>query len=277
MPTISKIFSVIDPSTDNQIALVRAGKIAGRNESISVHVYEALYSNVENSDKDALRQVETSRHQAWLDSLVAPLRESGIEVEVEVEIEWTSNWRDAIAPAALRAGADLIIKAATAHSGAERRLLKTSDWSLLRSAPCPVYQIKKDDISQNIKVLMAIDVSRTDALHSKLNDLVMDYGKSLLVGAEGASLFVVNAYPNSEKFIYKEDLAERTEVDPANAFTVEGLPEKVIPEVAEQVQADIVIVGTAAREGLKAAVIGNTAEKLLDAISTNILTVNAIK
>ena len=122
---------------------------------------------------------------------------------------------------------------------------------------------------------MAIDVSRTDALHSKLNELVMDYGKSLLVGAEGASLFVVNAYPNSEKFIYKEDLAEKTGVDPANAYTVEGLPEKVIPEVAEQVQADIVIVGTAAREGLKAAVIGNTAEKLLDAISTNILTVNA--
>jgi len=273
MATISKIFAVIDPSTDNQIALVRAGKIAGRNENIAVHVYEALYSNQENSDKDALRRVETARHQAWLESLVAPLRESGIKVDVE--IEWTSTWRDAIAPAAQRAGADLIIKAATAHSGAERRLLKTSDWSLLRNAPCPVYQIKKDAISQNIKVLMAIDVSRTDALHSKLNELVMDYGKSLLVGAEGASLFVVNAYPNSEKFIYKEDLAEKTGVDPANAFTVEGLPEKVIPEVAEQVQADIVIVGTAAREGLKAAVIGNTAEKLLDAISTNILTVNA--
>jgi universal stress protein E len=273
MATISKIFAVIDPTTDNQIALVRAGKIAGRNENIAVHVYEALYSNQENSDKDALRRVETARHQAWLESLVAPLRESGIKVDVE--IEWTSDWRDAIAPAAQRAGADLIIKAATAHSGAERRLLKTSDWSLLRNAPCPVYQIKKDAISQNIKVLMAIDVSRTDALHSKLNELVMDYGKSLLVGAEGASLFVVNAYPNSEKFIYKEDLAEKTGVDPANAYTVEGLPEKVIPEVAEQVQADIVIVGTAAREGLKAAVIGNTAEKLLDAISTNILTVNA--
>lgn len=273
MPTISKIFAVIDPTTDNQIALVRAGKIAGRNENIAIHVYEALYANQDNSDPDALRRVETARHQVWLESLVAPLREAGINVDIE--IEWTSDWRDALAPAALRAGADLIIKAANARSGAERRLLKTSDWSLLRNAPCPVYQIKKDDISQNIKVLMAIDMSRQDQLHSKLNELVMEYGNSLLVGAEGASLFVVNAYPNSEKFIYKEDLAKRTGVDPANAYTVEGLPEKVIPEVAEKVQADIVIVGTAAREGLKAAVIGNTAEKLLDAISTNILTVNA--
>ncbi len=272
MATISKIFAVIDPTTDNQIALVRAGKIAGRNENISVHVYEALYSDLENSDLDALRRVEIARHQAWLETLVTPLREAGIEVDIE--IEWTNDWRDAIAPAALRAGADFIIKAAKAHSGAERRLLKTSDWTLLRNAPCPVYHVKNDNISENIKVLMAIDVSREDALHSNLNELVMDYGKSLLVGAEGASLFVVNAYPNSENFIYKEDLATKTGVDPANAYSVEGLPEKVIPEVAEQVKADIVIVGTAAREGLKAAVIGNTAEKLLDAIRNNILTVN---
>lgn len=273
MQAIRKIFAVIDPTTDNQIALVRAGKIAGRNENISVHVYEALYSIQENADPDALRRVETARHRAWLDTLVAPLLEAGINVEIE--IEWTDDWRTAIAPAALRAGADFIIKAASARSGAERRLLKTADWSLLRNAPCPVYQIKNEDISENIKVLMAIDMSREDALHTKLNELVMEYGNSLLIGAEGATLYVVNAYPNSEKFIYKEDLAEKTGVDPTNAFTVEGLPEKVIPEVAEQVKADIVIVGTAMREGLKAAVIGNTAEKLLDAITTNVLTVNA--
>ena len=103
----------------------------------------------------------------------------------------------------------------------------------------------------------------------------MDYGNRLLIGAEGASIYAVNAYPSSEKFIYNEDLAKKAGVDSANAFAVEGPPEQVIPEVAEQVEADIVIVGTAAREGLKAAVIGNTAEKILDAITTNILTVNA--
>lgn len=273
MPTLSKIFAVIDPTTDNQIALFRAGKIAGRNENISIHVYEALYANLDNSDPDAIRRVETSRHQAWLETLVAPLREMGIEVEVE--IEWIEDWRSAIAPAAQRAGANLIIKAANARSGAQRRLLMTSDWTLLRNAPCPVYQIKKDDISENIKVLLAIDISREDELHRELNELVMDYGNRLLIGAEGASIYAVNAYPSSEKFIYNEDLAKKAGVDPSNAFAVEGPPEQVIPEVAEQVEADIVIVGTAAREGLKAAVIGNTAEKILDAITTNILTVNA--
>jgi len=272
MPTLNKIFAVIDPTTDNQIALTRAGKIAARNENISIHVYEAIYGSADSADADAMERVETARHQAWLNSLVAPLREAGLQVVVEVE--WTAQWRDAIAPAAQRAGASLIIKAANARSGAQRRLLKTADWTLLRNAPCPVYLIKKDEISENIKVLMAIDMSRDDDLHNQLNELVIDYGKTLLVGADGASLYAVNAYPSSDKFIYKDDLAAKAGVSSANAHTVEGAPENVIPEVAEQIEADIVIVGTAARDGIKAAVVGNTAEKILDAITTNILTVN---
>ena len=43
MPTLNKIFAVIDPTTDNQIALTRAGKIAGRNDDIAIHAYEAIH------------------------------------------------------------------------------------------------------------------------------------------------------------------------------------------------------------------------------------------
>jgi nucleotide-binding universal stress UspA family protein len=35
-----------------------------------------------------------------------------------------------------------------------------------------------------------------------------------------------------------------------------------------------VVIGTAARDGFKAAVVGNTAERVLDALQSNILTVN---
>ena len=118
---------------------------------------------------------------------------------------------------------------------------------------------------------MAIDMSRDDALHTQLNDLVIGYGKALLVGA---SIYAVNAYSSADNYIYKDDLAAKAGIDAVNAYTSEGPPEKVIPEIAEQIEADIVIVGTAARDGTKAAMIGNTAEKILDAIAINILTVN---
>ena len=75
--------------------------------------------------------------------------------------------------------ADLILKAASVHSGAGRRLLKTSDWMLLREAHCPVYLIKKDAIDAGAKVLVAMDIARQDDLHASLNDKVLDYGKLL--------------------------------------------------------------------------------------------------
>lgn len=275
MPTLNKIFAVIDPTTDNQIALARAAQIASQNQAISLHVYEAVHSSGDNADAEALQRAELARHQAWVETLVEPIRAAGNQVYIE--LEWTGEWRDAIAPAAERAGADLIVKTATAHSGAGRRVLKTSDWTLLRNSHCPVYLIKKDAIVGGAKVLVALDMARDDDLHNTLNERVLEYGRAFIDGIPNSSLHAVNAYANPDNFVYSSDLAEKSGVDRTNAHAVEGAPEKVIPEVAEQIDADIVVIGTAARDGIKAAVIGNTAERILDALNTNILTVNVGK
>ncbi|MBT8148198.1 MAG: universal stress protein, partial [Gammaproteobacteria bacterium] len=237
----------------------------------ALHVYEAVYSGESAKDPVALQRVELARHTAWVESMVGPIREAGTQVDVQVE--WSADWRDSLAPAAKNADADLILKAASVHSGAGRRLLKTSDWMLLRQAHCPVYLIKKDAIDAGAKVLVAMDIARQDDMHASLNDKVLDYGKLLVGAIPEASLHAVNAYGGSDSFVYQTDVAEKAGVERVNAHAVEGAPEKVIPEVAEQTGASIVVIGTAARDGIKAAVIGNTAEKVLDALHTNILTV----
>ena len=273
MSKIRKIFAVIDPTTDNQAALTTAELIASQDSSVSLHVYEAIYATTDNIDVDALQRVELSRHRAWVESLIAPIRIAGNDVTVEVE--WTREWRDAIAPAAERAGADLIVKAASSHSGAGRRLLKTSDWTLLRNSHCPVYLVKNDSIEAGANILVALDMRRDDDLHNKLNDQVLEYGRGLVANIPGSSLHAVTAYPNSDNFVYPGDLAEKAGIESNRAHAIEGSPESVIPEVAENTGANIVIIGTAAREGIKAAVIGNTVEKVLDAVDSDILTVNA--
>ena len=273
MPTIKKIFAVIDPTTDTQVALSNAAWIASTDAAISLHVYEAVYNGSENADSAALQRAELARHQAWVEALVEPIRAAGNEVEIE--LEWTADWRGAIAPAAGRTGADLIIKTASSHSTAGRHLLKTSDWSLLRNAHCPVYLIKKDHVENGAKVLVALDIKRGDELHNTLNERVVEYGRTLVASIPGATLHAVNAYASSDNFIYPDDLAEKTGIEKIAAHTVEGAPDKVIPEIARQIEASIVVIGTAARDGIKAAMIGNTAEKILDALNTNILTVNA--
>ncbi len=273
MSSFSQIFVVIDPTTDRQSALANAERIATGAPGTSLHVYEAIYSTRDNADPEALQRVETARHRAWIDTLVKPIRDQGIGVEVE--IEWTQNWRDAIAPAAARAECGLIIKAASVHSGAERRFLKTADWTLLRNASCPVYLIKKDQVEEAVTVLVALDIQVSDDLHNTLNARVLEYGSSLAGEAEGSAIHVVNAYAGANKFVYPDDLAQTTGIDLKNAHSVEGSADTVIPEVAAEINADILVIGTAKRDGIKAAVVGNTAERILDAVSTNILTVTA--
>ncbi|NKB33012.1 MAG: hypothetical protein GKR91_07945 [Pseudomonadales bacterium] len=273
MPTLKKIFVVIDPSTDHQTALLNAEWIASQDSSIAIHVFAAIHSSSDNSDESALERVEMQRHRAWLEELVDPIRSAGNEVTVEVE--WNGQWRDAIAPAAKRCGANLIVKMATSHSGTGRRLLKTSDWTLLRHAHCPVYLIKKDNVQIGAKILVALDIKREDEIHNQLNEQVIEFGKSLVNTVSGSSLHAVNAYANSDSFVYPGDVANKIGIESSEAHTIEGAPEKVIPEVVEEIDAGILVIGTAARDGIKAAVIGNTVEKILDAVDSNVLTVNA--
>jgi len=272
MPTVSNIFVVIDPTTDNQAALGSAARIALGNEAISLHVYEAVYSSVSNANAAALERAVMGRHRAWVESMVESVRAQGNDVNVE--IEWTDKWRDAIGPAAERAGADLIIKTASPHSNTGRRLLKTSDWTLLRNAKCPIYLIKNDVIEPGANVLVALDIRRDNEIHSKLNERVLEYGKAIVAGLPDSRLHAVNAYSGTNNFVYPPDLAQTTGILRTDAHTVEGPPEKVIPEVAAKIDAGVVVIGTAARDGIKAAVIGNTAEKILDAVNNNILIVN---
>ncbi|MDD9896983.1 MAG: universal stress protein [Gammaproteobacteria bacterium] len=273
MPSLNKLFVVIDPTTDRQNALLNAEWIASQDSSISLHVYEAIFSVSDNNDEEALERVETKRHRDWLEQLVEPIRAAGNDVTVEVE--WNGQWRDAIAPAAARSDADLIIKTATTHSGTGRRMLKTSDWILLRNAHCPVYLIKKDSIQIDTKILVALDIKRDDELHNQLNEKVIEFGKSLAKTTSGCSLHAVNAYASSDSFVYPDDVANKIGIASQEAHTIEGMPEEVIPEIAGAIDAGILVIGTAARDGIKAAVIGNTVEKILDAVDSNVMTVNA--
>jgi universal stress protein E len=273
MSQISKVFVVIDPTTDQQTALERAVHMVQQNKSLSLHIYCAVFSSATSGDLEALKRVEIARHRAWIEAMVTALEVDNADVAIEVE--WTSQWRDALAPAADRCGANLIVKAAGSHWAAGRRLLKTSDWTLLRNAHCPVYMTKGKMLEPGANILVALDIKKEDDLHNTLNERVIGFGQSLGSNITDASLHAVNAYSSSERYVYPEDLAAKLDVPVKQAHTIEGQPAKVIAEVAERVKADLVIIGNASRQGAKAAVIGNTAEKVLDAVDANVLVVNA--
>ena len=51
------------------------------------------------------------------------------------------------------------------------------------------------------------------------------------------------------------------------------MPEDVIPRVAESLDAEMLVIGTIGRTGLSAAIIGNTAEHVIDRLDCDVLAI----
>ena len=65
--------------------------------------------------------------------------------------------------------------------------------------------------------------------------------------------------------------AEQYGVDDSQCHVKEGLTEDVISHVANDIDAELVVIGTVGRLGISAALIGNTAEHVIDAINCDLL------
>jgi len=68
-------------------------------------------------------------------------------------------------------------------------------------------------------------------------------------------------------------LAEQFDIAAENRHVKEGMPEDVLPEVAKILDAEMVIIGTIGRTGLSAAIIGNTAEHVIDRLDCDVLAI----
>lgn len=268
---VSTIFCVIDPTTPNQRALARAADIATQAKA-ALHVYVCVpgQGNLPTEDRDDARAAEVARHQAWLREMVRPLQDQGLSVSIEVECD--DDWRAAIPPAARRAKADVIVKSSYRRTAIQRRLLKTSDWTLLRNADCPVLFVKTDRVEPFGQVLVAVNLAADDPDHVALNDMVIDYA-STIAKATGSELHAVNAYAGSMNFVHPPDLAKRVGTERARAHVGDTAPEKLIAEVAHKLAQPLVVIGSLARKGLGGAVVGNTAERILDELDTDVITV----
>lgn len=262
---IRKVFCVIDPTTNSQPALVRGAEIAG-NAKAALHAYVCIPETyqVPVESRAAMCEAETARHEAWLAAMLAPLREKGLTVSHEVECQ--DDWRAAQAPAAKRAGADIIIKASYRRSNLQRRLMKTADWTLLRGAHCPVLFVKDATATPTDKVLAAVNLNAKDPAHQALNEAIID-ACQLIAKTTGAELHAVNAYDGEDNFVHPPDLAKKLGIPRERAHVADAPPEDLVPEIAAKLGNPLLVTGSVARRGAAAAVVGNTAERILDKIN----------
>ena len=269
----SKILIVVDPTQDSAVALdraiVTAGLIANTPGAPNKrHMHILVAADMDNNDTSA-KNARMRRDRTWFtDELLAPLENSNLEYSLEVS--WSADWYGSILKAATDYGADMIMLPLMKKPSTADWFFTESVWRLMRTAGCPVLIVQPQAQSKRAVILAAVNFQSHKKEYQTLNDMIIERGQ-WISETYGAEMHVVNAYSDSLNYPDRSQLAQRTAVDTANIHVRQGDPDTVISQVAAEVNADIVVIGTRSRFSRWR---GNTAEKIVTGVHCDILAIS---
>lgn len=272
MHSIRRILVVMTPNQPEDYALDRARQIA---KITGAHLH-LLVCDRRNIHGDYLQQAA--------DKLQAE------NISVSTQQSWRDNFHETIIQAQRAENCRLVVKQHFPENPLKRALLTPDDWKLLRYCPVPVLIVKSSRIwDKSGTILAAVDVGNSGSEHRALHASLIS---NALAAAEvtGASLHIFTAHPApmlsaaDPTFQLRETIEARYReecqkfvaefnLDPASMHLKEGPADVLIPRMARELHAMLTVVGTVARTGLSGALIGNTAEVVLDALETDVLVV----
>jgi universal stress protein E len=225
------------------------------------------------------------QRRAELDAQIEALRPDGMQVEVIVAWDkFVHLWVDAHAR---RTGSALVVK--TGHRS-ETFLYTPTDWHLLRECEAPVL-IAADHIWQPTRsVVAAVDLGSHSHVKQDLNEEIIATAKRyadalgypvhlvyvIHISAVLKDLHVVDEEAHVEKIRGQmqplvADLAKTHGIAEEQIHIEHGEVDAVIAATADSLQAQLVVMGTVGRHGLNAKLVGNTAERVLTRLETDVL------
>lgn len=227
------------------------------------------------------------------DDILAAERQqfSAIRGQDPGEVLWCERVYRAVVDKATDWGADLILMQSSRQGVLESLLQHADDWHLLREAPCPVLLLPR--VANPItEVIAAVDALAEGPEQELLAERVLDLA-SAFAHAHALPLTVVTvvtdpaliyaspvAVPLGSDLIgeltararqAQQELLQRIGLQADAVRVATGRVEEVLADLAAT---GLLVIGSAANKGLKGLVLGNTAERILHRIATEMLVVN---
>lgn len=284
MPKIASILAIVDPTAPRQPAVDKATWLARR---LGARL-ELLACATEGDCPSGL-----------MPTLVAPLRELGLQVDAH---ELAGAPLHEMLLARLHgAPVDLVVKDTHPHSLPRRTLFTNTDWRLIRGCAQPLLLVKPRPWAERPVILAAVDPGHAADPGATLDRRILEFAAALGGRIEGR-VRVANAFfPStiataagsgmppavgvSVDALRAESERRRAEIVAlaapygvgAEAVHVEpGMARDFLPRIAEESAADIVVMGAIARGGLKRALLGSTAERVLEFMPSDLLVVKGL-
>ncbi|HNP65100.1 MAG TPA: universal stress protein [Woeseiaceae bacterium] len=298
MKEVSAILLAIDGDYDDQALLAEIASIAS-DSSARITILSIMESAAGDPDKNnavsRLQKWESTARSTQLENLSAALSGKGMRVDVQ---HATGKPYLEIIRETLGGEYDLVIKPATHDRGIRRLLLGGTDIQLLSLCPIPVWIFQPTGSKALKKIAVAVDLQPDDPERSALAKDVLGWGK-LIARSVGAELHVIHAWS-----IYREEtlrarsalsnvvdqLSDNKERlhrrwldaalqqaglgnDEVHEHLVKGDAREVIPEIVDELDADLLVMGTVGRTGIPGFFIGNTADSVLRNVNGSVLAV----
>lgn len=312
MQGFTSVLFIATPDADDMVAFERALRLAEMNQArLSVMDVQPdspgpaarLPEGLSRERlRAALAEASAARLQAYVD--VARGR-----VELATGTLEGTGFVEVIR-AAQSGGHDLVIKAAMEAASRRRYLFSSFDMHLLRKCPLPVWLIKPGAGEDHYRrVLAPVDAAPADSDETgpSLNRRILETAAAQAL-ADGAELHVAHAWQPAyegvlrsrgvfaqeaevQHYIESERHAHQTAFDRLaedmrawiGQETCDWLQPKfhlrqgdagtVIPGLADELNAGLVVMGTVGRTGIAGLLIGNTAETILEGIACSVLAV----
>jgi universal stress protein E len=290
---VHNILAIVDKPKHKQVAVARAltlGRDFGAHVELAAFTYHPMYDNrevFETHQRQAIKKELLRQQTQRLRDLVLDTH-SAFE-DVSIRPVWTRDIPGWVKSRVAEKNVDLVVK--TGHHS--KSVAHTPlDWKLLRETSAPLLLTSSASWSSQITILAALDLNRLDAAHQNLNATVLDAATEM-ARVHNGKVHCVYAIEISRVLAGLDTIKPRalakTVRDQAMKEMIRltkpyGIPKSrlhlpigsvgtVVNQTASTVEADLLVMGTTARKGVKGLIIGNSAERVLEKCWNDVLAV----
>ena len=294
---LQHLLVVIDPTGDDQPALTRAQWIAERSGASVVLLvcdYDPALDNgllIPQHELERVRILQQTERLDWLDKLAAPLRQAGLDVRCHTR--WGKPLYREILAAVAEHQPDLVLKSSSRHGLLKRLFLTNTDWQLIRHCETPLWLVHHgtwegrklcaalDPLHEGDKpakldrrlIATALELNRRLGLHASYLHAYVALPQTLafdaqLLGSYDEHLKATEAHHRQALHML---MAAHPAMAAGDTHLLQGFPEEVIPEFVRNQGIDLLLMGAVARGQLESALIGHTAERVLEEVECDLL------
>ncbi|MFQ1023782.1 universal stress protein UspE [Avibacterium paragallinarum] len=296
------ILVILNPENEKQYALARAVRLVNEQNSDApvkittfMTVYDLSYEMstlLSPEERHLMHQGVITQRQKMIQPYFEKYKSPNIEFNSIVV--WSNNEAEAAVSEIAKVNYDIVVKY-TQQESISSLIFTPMDWQLLRKCPIPIMLIRDGDWRHQRRILIAVNVADNDDNHILINKKLVSLGLDLADILERGNIHLVTAYPpapinmaidlpefnstdcsnsiRNQYLLNMKELRQKFGIDEAHTHVKEGFPEDVIPEVAKEIEAEIVVLGTIGRTGLSAALLGNTAEQVINKLNCSLLAI----